>query len=192
LEASRQFQKFDPRLVDGRVALHPYARFGRREIARAKEKHGKQAFDLWQLHMTDSEFGKNAEQTDRFPIRREWFDAIRAVQRAVMDDMTRREVAIEINPSSNRAIGGLDCLSEHPVFDWDPPSGDPDGPRPYVVVGSDDPGVFGSELLHEYAFLHAAARKRGHDRDAVESWLQDLRKNGMRFLFMQEQRLSQR
>lgn len=184
LEASRQFQKYDPRLVNKRVALHPYDRFGKREIAQAKEEHGKRAFDLWQLHMTNPAFGKNAEQTDQFLIRSGWFDAIKAVQRAVMDDMTHREVAIEINPSSNRAIGGLDCLSEHPVFDWDPPSGNPDGPRPYIVVGSDDPGVFGSELLHEYAFLHAAARKRGHDRDDVENWLHNLRENGMRFLFM--------
>ncbi|MCS3698271.1 hypothetical protein [Salinibacter ruber] len=189
LEASRKFQKFDPRLADKQVALHPYDRFGQREIAQAREKHGERAFELWQLHMTNPLFGENAEQTDQFSIRYEWFDAIEAVQRAVMDAMTRREVAIEINPSSNRAVGGLDCLSEHPVFDWDPPSGDSEGSRPYVVVGSDDPGVFGSELLHEYAFLHAAARKRGHDRDAVESWLQDLRENGMRFLFMQEQRL---
>jgi len=190
LEKSRQFQKFDPRLVDKRVVLHPYERFGQKEINRARERHGERAFNLWQLHMTDPEFGENAEQTDQFTIRAEWFGAIKEVRRAVMKEMTQREVAIEINPTSNRAIGGMDCLSEHPVFDWDPPSGSSDRPRPYVVVGSDDPGVFGSELLHEYAFLHAAARKRGHDRNDVESWLQNLRANGMRFLFMQEPRLS--
>jgi len=190
LDASRRFQKFDPRLVEQRHAIHPYARFGRREINKARERHGDRAYDLWMYHMTNRPFAKRADKVERIATQPQWFEAIQAVQHAVMDKMTRREVAIEVNPTSNRAIGGFDSLSDHPVFDWDPPSGDPDAPRPYVVVGSDDPGVFGSELLHEYAFLHAAARKRGHDRDAVESWLQDLRTNGMRFLFMQEQRLS--
>jgi hypothetical protein len=188
LDASRRFQKFDPRLVEQRHdPIHPYARFGQREIKEAKERHGERPFDLWMYHMTNRPFAERADEVERFALQPQWFEAIRAVQHAVMDKITRREVAIEVNPTSNRAIGGFDSLSEHPVFDWDPPSGDPDGPRPYVVVGSDDPGVFGSELLHEYAFLHAAARKRGYDRDAVESWLQDLRENGMRFLFMQEQ-----
>jgi hypothetical protein len=188
LDASRRFQKFDPCLVEQRHAIHPYARFGRREIDEAKDRHGQRAYDLWIYHMTNRSFAKRGDEKERFAIRTEWFDAIRAVQRAVLDKMTRREVAIEVNPTSNRAIGGFDSLSQHPVFDWDPPSRDADHPRPYVVVGSDDPGVFGSELLHEYAFLHAAARHRGHDRAVVEDWLEELRANGLRFLFMQEGR----
>lgn len=188
LTAARRFHKLDPRLTDLRVAVHPYARFGRREINHAKQQLGDRAYDLWLYHMHDREFARRTKIVDQFTIRPEWFEATRAVQRAVMDEMTRREVAIEINPTSNRAIGGLDCLSEHPVFDWSPPSGDVHEDRPYVVVGSDDPGVFGTELLHEYAFLHAAARKRGHSRDVVEGWLETLREHGLRFLFMPHRR----
>lgn len=186
LDASRRFQKFDPRLTQQRFALHPYARFGVREIDEAKRRHGERAFDLWMYHMRDRLFATRAGQVERFKVRPEWYEAIRSVQQAVLNKLTHREVAIEINPTSNRVIGGFDSLSEHPVFDWDPPSRDADHPRPYIVVGSDDPGVFGSELLHEYAFLHAAARERGYDRAVVEDWLEELRTNGLRFLFMQD------
>jgi hypothetical protein len=186
LDAARRFQKFDPRLVGRRLDLHPYARFGAREIEEATERHGERAHDLWSYHMLDRSYAKRAGQRERFEVNPEWFGTIRRVQQDVLNKLTHREVAIEINPTSNRAIGGFDSLSEHPVFDWDPPSRDAEHPRPYVVVGSDDPGVFGSELLHEYAFLHAAARERGYDRAEVEDWLEELRSNGLRFLFMQD------
>lgn len=53
-----------------------------------------------------------------------------------------------------------------------------------VVVGSDDPSVFGAELLHEYGFLWAAAQARGHSLLETERWLESLRHAGQRYSFI--------
>jgi adenosine deaminase len=103
----------------------------------------------------------------------------------MLGKLGRRRVAIEINPSSNTSVGFLQNLSEHPVFRWHGP-GDVRDDAPFVVVGSDDPGIFATELLHEYAFLAQAAIERGAEPRAVKRWLEELRQTSIDFCFVPE------
>ncbi len=91
----------------------------------------------------------------------DWHGAITWVQDQMLHEIVRKRIAIEINPTSNLCIGVLENLTEHPVFRWHPPETSATPIRPYIMVGSDDPGVFATELAFEYATLARAAEERG-------------------------------
>ncbi len=103
-------------------------------------------------------------------------------------EVARNHVAervIEINPTSNLCISPLRDMTEHPVFRWHPPEASAEAIRPYLLVGSDDPGVFGTELAFEYAALSRAAEERGAAPREIERWLRDLRDNSKMFCFLE-------
>jgi len=66
---------------------------------------------------------------------------------AVMALVRERKVALEVCPTSNWLTSSVPSVSEHPIrrlID----SGVP------VTINSDDPGLFGIDLCHEYEILH--------------------------------------
>jgi len=114
----------------------------------------------------------------------QWHDAITWVQDEMLREIRKKRIAIEINPTSNLCIGPLHDMTEHPVFRWHPPEETAAAIRPYILVGSDDPGVFGTELTFEYAALSRAAEERGATPREIERWLRDLRDNSKMFCFL--------
>ena len=98
--------------------------------------------------------------------------------------MYEKRIIIEANPSSNVTLGPIEDFTDHPVFKWWPP--DDIGStttNPKVIIGTDDPGVFGTELIHEYALLQRAAELRGVNIHRIERWLQGFRRAGLTLSF---------
>ncbi|MEZ4434618.1 MAG: hypothetical protein R3F65_19625 [bacterium] len=145
---------------------------------------GEDAQRLWRTHQRSPGVRDRGATLIQVPVRPSWLPAIRRVQVDLIDTLIRRDIAIEINPSSNLAIGPFDDLTEHPVFRWYPPGAARDRAHPFVVVGSDDPGIFATELLHEYAYLARAAEQRGAAPRQVADWLEDLRQTSVMFSFL--------
>lgn len=114
----------------------------------------------------------------------EWHLMVTWLQDKVLRDVVRKRIAIEINPTSNLCIGSLAKMTEHPVFRWHPPVQDAAAIRPQILVGSDDPGVFGTELLFEYAALSKAAEERGATPREISEWLGDLRETSRTYCFL--------
>ncbi|MFO1428837.1 MAG: hypothetical protein U1F76_01645 [Candidatus Competibacteraceae bacterium] len=113
-----------------------------------------------------------------------WHEAITWVQDELLGTIRDKRIAIEINPTSNLCIAPLQNMKEHPVFRWHPPEETNAAIRPYILVGSDDPGVFGTELAFEYAALSRAAEERGAAPREIERWLRELRDNSKMFCFL--------
>lgn len=114
----------------------------------------------------------------------EWHLMVTWLQDKMLREIVRRRIAIEINPTSNLCIGALVRMTEHPVFRWHPPVQDPAAIRPNILVGSDDPGVFGTELLFEYAALSKAAEDRGATPREISEWLEGLRETSRKYCFL--------
>jgi hypothetical protein len=98
--------------------------------------------------------------------------------------LARLGVTIEANPSSNVLIGDL-ALDEHPVFRLQPLPGRKanSGSTVAVCLGDDDPLTFASCLPDElYHLYHALIRHGVSTQDAL-TWLDQLRKNGLRARF---------
>ena len=73
---------------------------------------------------------------------------------AVMELVRRKNVVLEVCPTSNRMCNSVSSTREHPVRRL-MEAGVP------VTINSDDPGLFGIDLCHEYELLH---REHGFTR----------------------------
>jgi len=107
-----------------------------------------------------------------------WIRLCREVQDKMTREVDRRQLIVEVNPSSNRLVGPMENFGEHHVFQM---SLDAEGNldrRLRVTVNTDDPGVFNTSLPHEYYLLGEILLERGIAEPKVEEWLEWLRKNG--------------
>lgn len=167
----------------GLLAMGPLRRHMRASLEHALHVATRDARDLWWDTMTDSKVSRRGEEPIDVDLVSDELSALRDLQNWVIRRLVRERIAIEINPSSNLAIGPISRLSEHPVFRWAAPDSVDDAHRPVVVVGSDDPAIFGSELIQEYALLALAAEQRGASPRAVARWLRELSQDARSFRF---------
>ncbi|APT32978.1 hypothetical protein MCBMB27_03687 [Methylobacterium phyllosphaerae] len=85
-------------------------------------------------------------------------EALVVLQDSVLGDVNRRGVAIEALPTSNTRISFYKTIREHHLFRWLGLEGPPLANRPTIVIGSDDPGIFATNLRNEYAAIAAVLR----------------------------------
>ena len=88
-------------------------------------------------------------------------DEVRRRQDYAMDRVTAAGAVVEVCPTSNRRIGAIADAAHHPVHRF-LERGVP------VVVGSDDPGIFGTTLAEELDWVVRAAGLDAADRHELE------------------------
>lgn len=154
--------------------LGPLRRHMRRSLEVALRDAPSEALDIWWDTVSDGGVQRRGAEVLDVDLPSDEMRALRDLQDLVIRRVVRERIAIEVNPSSNLSIGPMTSIVEHPIFRWAPPEGGSEELRPVVVVGSDDPAVFGSELVHEFALLALAAEHRGAAPRAVARWLREL------------------
>jgi hypothetical protein len=106
-------------------------------------------------------------------------DALSRIGVSLREEVSRRALAIEINPTSNLLIGDLTDLGNHPLWRLAPPRPDPQLPPLSVTIGSDDPLVFNCRLPEEYQLLFDAMIMAGLTDTEAMAWLDRARRNGL-------------
>ncbi|MEZ8184328.1 hypothetical protein ACED29_00730 [Shewanella sp. 5S214] len=101
---------------------------------------------------------------------------LRILQKSVLRKIAKNQMAIESLPTSNLRISFYETYSEHHIFNW-LGVGDEDGMEVPVVLGSDDPGIFSTNLRNEYAHVLIELDKRLAPMEAIAK-LEQIVKNG--------------
>ncbi|MCM5557284.1 hypothetical protein [Pleomorphomonas sp. JP5] len=89
---------------------------------------------------------------------------LEAVQSYVLELLQKRNIGIETLPSSNVRISIHQCYEDHHAIRW--LAHDKTPCPPSVLIGSDDPGIFATNLRMEYAHMKRALRAAGANADA--------------------------
>ena len=95
-------------------------------------------------------------------------DDISALQEGMMDDIERRGIYIECNPSSNLMIGPFEKYEELPIWRFH----NVDRPQRHCInisINTDDKGVFATSLYNELSIVSLSMIKR-KDRDGNMMW----------------------
>ncbi|MBB3938258.1 hypothetical protein [Aureimonas phyllosphaerae] len=87
-------------------------------------------------------------------------EAFAALQDHVLGLVNNRGVALETLPTSNLRISFYDEMAEHHLYRWLGLVGPVIVNRPTICVGSDDPGIFATNLRNEYAVIGSVLRHR--------------------------------
>ncbi len=175
----KYLRKEDPLFVDSPDIFLPA-----RWLDDARRKVEKQVYELWKRYHFDVVCRREYDRIIEVSIEKDWIPAIKAAQDKLLNKIIGHRLVIEVNPTSNLAIGLFYSLSEHPIFTWFPPVRDTQTKYPWVVIGSDDPGIFHTELWHEYVFLARAAEEQDYSPQVIADWLEYLARLGFRFSFI--------
>lgn len=146
-------------------------------------RHFGDAEPLWKQYLSDETLFEKGQEFIEVTIDADWANGIRKIQDHYLLSMAQKGIVIETNPSSNVAISAVSAYTKHPIFRWYPPDTIFNSQMPAVVVGSDDPSIFGTELYHEYAALACAAQALGYSQTQIIDWLWRLRESGRKHLF---------
>lgn len=71
--------------------------------------------------------------------------------------MLPKHIALEVLPTSNVRISYYRRYSEHHIHRWLKPDA---ASRPSVVIGSDDLGIFSTNIFNEYAHVFISAHNK--------------------------------
>ncbi len=145
------------------------------------------AYDLLDLYWHDPavrQRGDRMRVEDMASEKQRWISVLRAVQDKLSRLIQARQLVVEVNPSSNRLVGPMRRLSEHPVFKLTVDDKHQLARNIAVTISTDDPGVFNTSLAHEYYLLGEVLLSRGVPEGEVSHWLNWLRKNGADTTFL--------
>lgn len=105
----------------------------------------------------------------------------RNIQDALLKMCCQKHIVLEVLPTSNVRISYYRRYAEHHIHRWL----HPDAPnRPAVVMGSDDLGIFSTNIFNEYAhvFISAKNKRSVGSSDSVQL-VRELVDNGKSFGF---------
>ena len=111
---------------------------------------------------------------------------IKQLQKAMQEEIAKKGLVIECNPTSNLRISSIQEYKDHPilVFNNEFLENDSHNPHLNVTINTDDIGVFDTSLENEYALMYEAICRKRHregnlDDYAVEQYLEYVRSNGI-------------
>jgi hypothetical protein len=116
---------------------------------------------------------------------KQWFiDLVVQIQEKMREEIFKKKISIECNPSSNVLIGTFKKYEKHPIFTFNNYiiKNDNTHPNISVSINTDDLGIFDTSLENEYALilqslLHGQVGK--YTDDEAYEYLDYVRENGI-------------
>ena len=100
-------------------------------------------------------------------------EELRQIQNLVLHHIAKKNIVLEVPITSNLCISFYKSLEEHHIGRWIKGSSDGNLLVPAIVLGSDDPGIFMTNIYIEYARLMTYLEEKGYNiNDRTEKVLQ--------------------
>lgn len=139
---------------------------------------------------------ENGKKTEKFIVTDSYVKMIFEIQEKMREDISKRGIAIECNPSSNYLIGTIERYDHHPIFRFNSMGLKEGWNNPLSVsINTDDQGVFDTYLENEYALLALALEKKKNEdgtsrynSQEIYQWIDYVRKMGLQQSFWNEKR----
>lgn len=156
------------------------------------------ARQLYREYHYDINFKRNSAIYKEWVVAEEMLDAIEFVQSKVLDEVERKGLAIECNPTSNYKIGDFDRYEEHPIRIFNTVDSKSINRHSISVsINTDDKGVFSTSIEREYALIaHSLIRyyqrnPNGTTQQDVYDWLDKVRQYSVEQIFVKSVKLSE-
>lgn len=104
------------------------------------------------------------------------------LQKILRQKLSRDGIVVEVNPSSNIAIGEVDKITENQIYKLNMPRG---VDNVMVCINSDDPTVFHTNVSNELAFIYYGMLYKGVSRENALEWIDRIRECGIKASFLQ-------
>lgn len=113
------------------------------------------------------------------------------IQEKLMETVARKGIYVEVNPTSNTAIGDNKELFLHHVMNLNNHELIKEKEIEHEVmvsINSDDPLIFNTNCENELAYMYHALLEKGYSRERVIAWIEKIREYGINSSFVKEVR----
>lgn len=145
------------------------------------------AYELVKKYWLDPGVRDRGQEIVTFDIQDQkdiWLQVFNEAQERVQNMVRDKQLVVEVNPTSNRYIGPMESMADHPIFQLTLNKQQEVKRQIRVTINTDDPGVFDTSLSHEFYLMGESLLKRGLPEPQVVEWLEWLRKNGSEYSFL--------
>ena len=106
------------------------------------------------------------------------FELYSTLQKYVRNKVANKGIIVEINPVSNSLIGDVDDVTLLPYLNLDAIGfNDDHSKKVLLTINTDDPAIFNTDLLFQFALLEAQFTDMGYSKKEIIEWLDFVRKN---------------
>lgn len=130
-------------------------------IARVLKDGNRRALELIRQRYEDGETIRRGAELEEVPTHFFTADELLTVQQMVQKEVWRRQVVIETLPTSNVRISHYKSMEEHHLFRWlkIEKRAVPGDANLMVCLGSDDPGIFSTDIKNEAYHIFVALQQ---------------------------------
>ncbi|MGL5657478.1 MAG: hypothetical protein ACRDDK_00195 [Cetobacterium sp.] len=156
-------------------------------------RQNKNAVKFYQKYHFDADVKQKGSKVDEFKIEFEYINIIKKIQLKLQEEIARKNIFIETNPSSNYLIGTIKKYCEHPILNfYNLGLGNLCNCHQISVsINTDDQGVFSTYLENEYALMALALEKQKdeegnyiYNQTMIYEWLDKIRQMGLEQSFI--------
>jgi len=139
----------------------------------------------------DSTVRKKGSQVDIWKVSEQYYLLATRIQEELRLILSKKEIAVECNPSSNYFIGPFQRYDEHPMLRmYGKNLSDYPSSRLSVSINTDDQGIFHTSLEMEYAIMYTALSKSRNQQglsrystEEIRKWFKDINEFGKQQVF---------
>lgn len=109
------------------------------------------------------------------------------LQAYLIRKVEKKGIYLEANPTSNLVIGDFSQIGNHPIFQLDSIRNQ-EGNHSMMIVNSDNPTIFNTNVESELAYIYYAADEFGYSKSEILEWIDRIRQRGMDASFIKSEK----